>query len=100
MQAKASRRVGVVGDLSAADRVYGGVGFAGGDDLDAARRKQRTQLYAKSQSEGLLRLAAPVLDAAAWIVAAVSGIKNHDKADCGSGRSLGRGRLPGDCEEQ
>jgi hypothetical protein len=30
----------------------------------------------------------------------VSGIKNHDKADCGSGRSLGRGRLPGDCEEQ
>ena len=47
VQAQAGLCPGVVGNLSAAILIDRGVGFAGGDDLDAARRQQGTQPYAE-----------------------------------------------------
>jgi hypothetical protein len=47
MDAEAGLSPGVVGGLCAAVEVDGGVGFAGGDDLEAARGEQRTQADAK-----------------------------------------------------
>ena len=52
VQAEAGLGVGVVGDLGAPVRVDRGVGFAGGDDLNAARREQGTQPDAEGQGEG------------------------------------------------
>ena len=88
VQAQAGLGIGVVGKLCAAVQVDGRVGFAGGDDLHAARRQQGTQPDAEGKSEVLLRLA---VQASAKIVAAVSGIENHYKASRGSRRGLGGG---------
>ena len=55
VQAEAGLGVGVVGDLGAAVVVDGGVGFAGGDDGDAAGGEQRTEADAEGEGEGFFR---------------------------------------------
>jgi hypothetical protein len=78
MQAEAGGGPGVVGDGGAAVGIEGGVGFAGGDDSDAAGGKQGAEANAERQGGCFLLLSAG--EAAARIVAAMRGIEDDDVA--------------------
>ncbi len=82
MEADAGLGVGVVGDFGAAVGVQSGVGFAGGDDRDAAGSQKRTEADAEGESEVLFGLAAG--ETSAGVVAAVSGVKHHHEAGGGA----------------
>ena len=90
VEAEAGLSVGAVGDFGAPAGVDRSVGFAGGDDSDAARGEQRAEADAEGQGDGFLGLAGAggVLEDAAGVVAAVSGIEDYDEAAGGSGRGL------------
>jgi len=103
VEAEAGLGVGVVGDLRAAVWVDGGVGLAGGEDLDAARAEQGTEADAEGEGECFFRL---IEEMAAWVVTAVGGVEEDEEAGLGrgggwlgNGRGLGEGEGRSCCEE-
>ncbi len=78
-----------LGDFGAAVGVQRGVGFASGDDGDAASSQKRTEADAEGESEVLFGLAAG--ETSAGVVAAVSGVKHHHEAGGGRRRGPARG---------
>ncbi len=102
MQAEAHACVGVVGDLGALVHFDRSVGFARGDDEDAAGAQQGPQPDAEREVGSFFKLAA--IEVSAGIVSTVSRVQHHDKAlsrgrrrrllcgNCGRGRDQDRGR--------
>ncbi len=74
---------GAVGDRGSFVRIDGGVGFAGGDDRNAARREQRAQPHTQRQGDVLFKL--PVGQPRPRVAAAVGRVEHHDKARLRSG---------------
>jgi hypothetical protein len=101
VEAETGLGLGVVGDLCAAVVVDRGVGFAGGDDGDAAGDEQRTEADAEGDGDGFFWIgdAGRVFEGAAGVVATVRGIEDDDEAVGGGGRDLGEGR-DGEGEEK
>jgi hypothetical protein len=90
VQAQASLGVGVVGNFSAAIEAYCAVGFACGDNLDAASAEQRPETDAEGKREGFLWLA--IGQFAAGVIATVGRIENDHESglwSCGCGLGLG-----------
>ena len=86
---------GVVGNFGAPVEVDGGVGFARGDDLDAAGGEQGAQADVEGEVDGFFELAA--VEVGAGIVAAVGCIEDYDEAGVGRGGAGRRGGADGCC---
>jgi hypothetical protein len=82
MEAEAGGGVGVVGDFSAAIGFNDGVGFAGGDDGDAAGGEQRAETDAEGEGEGFFGLSGArwIGEVATDVVAAVGCIEEDYEA--------------------
>jgi len=88
VKAETDGRIGVVGEGGALVEVEGGVGLAGGYDLDATSGEQGAEADVEGEVGGLFELAA--IEVAASVVATVGGVEEDDEAGDGLGWGLRR----------